>query len=341
MKILGKTTGANTKLSKLKSLSSEDEGVTRVKAFMAIVKVEPAVGKADARSNYTNVDLHYVEDQRKNLLNNFNSLKQELSSCKSKLSDLKNTKVDNISLQHEIFRLNLDNESLIDEVSDLKKVIEKWTSSKVILDQLLIEQVHGNIVRALGGRGKRKETSSSKEVLFTKSKNSSSKIALEITSNTKSDCDIRNLYLPFLNSQGLSPLVFLTVAASRSLRVKISRPHAHPQRLYMMNGKLKTIKKYHVIGNVEGRLLASFQDLEHEGREQDRKAGIMIKDKDLEIFSSPRQIKAKDHDVRDLSWTLDNTDLECSMPIVPPLPCTVVLGDTIIVDIDLPFGRAI
>ncbi|GJY12129.1 hypothetical protein Tco_0381438, partial [Tanacetum coccineum] len=41
--------------------------------------------------------------------------------------------------------------------------IEKWTSSKVILDQLLIEQVLRNIVRALGGKGKRKETSSSKE----------------------------------------------------------------------------------------------------------------------------------------------------------------------------------
>ncbi|GKB79099.1 hypothetical protein Tco_0945994 [Tanacetum coccineum] len=32
--------------------------------------------------------------------------------------------------------------------------------------------------------------------------------------------------------------------------------------------------------------------------------------------------------------TLDSTDLECSMPIDPPLPCTDVLGD-VIVDIDL------
>nr|GEX45776.1 hypothetical protein [Tanacetum cinerariifolium] len=123
-----------------------------VKAFMAITEDGPAVGKADARSDYTNLDLHYVEDQRKNLLSKFNSLKQELSLCKSKFSDLKNTKVENISLQHEVSRLNLDNESLRDKVSDLKKVIEKWTSSKVILDQLLIEQVLGNIVHALGGR---------------------------------------------------------------------------------------------------------------------------------------------------------------------------------------------
>nr|GEX22657.1 retrovirus-related Pol polyprotein from transposon TNT 1-94 [Tanacetum cinerariifolium] len=133
-------------------ISSEDEGVTKVKTFMAIAKVDPAVGKDDARSgqwveitmkkvqqlismndgderkhvlDYIYVDLHYVEDQRKNLLSKFNSLNQELSSCKSELVDLKDTKVQNISLQHKISRLNLDNESLRDEVSDLKKVIKK------------------------------------------------------------------------------------------------------------------------------------------------------------------------------------------------------------------------
>ncbi|GJW46505.1 retrovirus-related pol polyprotein from transposon TNT 1-94 [Tanacetum coccineum] len=63
-------------------LSFEDEGVTRVKAFMAIAADELAVGKADARSAH------------------------------------------NLSLQNEITRLKLDNESLRDEVPDLKKVEE-------------------------------------------------------------------------------------------------------------------------------------------------------------------------------------------------------------------------
>nr|GEV22998.1 hypothetical protein [Tanacetum cinerariifolium] len=76
-------------------VSSDDEGSTKIKAFMAIAKDEPFVGKADARSgqwvdiimkkvhrflsmtdaderkhvlNYTYIDLHYVEDQRKNLI---------------------------------------------------------------------------------------------------------------------------------------------------------------------------------------------------------------------------------------------------------------------------------
>nr|GFB43548.1 retrovirus-related Pol polyprotein from transposon TNT 1-94 [Tanacetum cinerariifolium] len=72
--------------------------VTKVKAFMASAEDEPSVGKNDAKSgqwvkitmkkvqrlismtdgderkhvlDYTHVDLHYVKDQRKNLLNKF------------------------------------------------------------------------------------------------------------------------------------------------------------------------------------------------------------------------------------------------------------------------------
>ncbi|GJT69207.1 hypothetical protein Tco_1028493 [Tanacetum coccineum] len=98
--------------------------------------------------DYTHVNLHYVEDQRKNLLGKFNSLNQELSSCKSELNDLRNTKTLNLSLQDEITKLSLENESLKDEISNLKKVIEKWTCSRVTLDQLLSEQIPGNISKA-------------------------------------------------------------------------------------------------------------------------------------------------------------------------------------------------
>ncbi|GJV68299.1 hypothetical protein Tco_1483808, partial [Tanacetum coccineum] len=124
----------------------EDEGTTTVKGFMATSEDEVVVGKTYARSSqwveitmkkvhrlftmndgderkhvldYTKVDCHCVEDQRKILLN-------------------------------KLPRLNLDNESLKDEIFDLKKVIEKWNSSIVTLDKLLIEQVPVNIVCALG-----------------------------------------------------------------------------------------------------------------------------------------------------------------------------------------------
>ncbi|GJY88863.1 hypothetical protein Tco_0503491 [Tanacetum coccineum] len=98
------------------SLSSKDEGVTRVKAFMAIAEDETAVGKAYARS------------------------------------------------------------------------------------------VPGNIVRALGGRGKRKEAISPNEVLFTKADESPSKTALEITSDYKSECDNQDPLPPLPKLTGAEPI---------------------------------------------------------------------------------------------------------------------------------------
>nr|GEU55429.1 retrovirus-related Pol polyprotein from transposon TNT 1-94 [Tanacetum cinerariifolium] len=139
------------------SVSSDDEVSIKIRAFMAIAKDEPSVEKTDARLgqwvditmkkvhrllfmtdgderkhglDYTHVDLHYVEDQRKNL-----------------------------------------------------------TCSKVILDQLLPEQVPRNIVKALSRKGRRKEKISSKEVVFTKADESSSTLAPEFTSDSESKCD--------------------------------------------------------------------------------------------------------------------------------------------------------
>nr|GEY24383.1 hypothetical protein [Tanacetum cinerariifolium] len=97
-------------LANQKKILQEDEGVTKVKAFMAIVEDEPFFGKGDAKLgqwveitmkkvhrllsmtndderkhalDYTHVNLHYVEDLRKNFLSKFNSLNQELLSSKS------------------------------------------------------------------------------------------------------------------------------------------------------------------------------------------------------------------------------------------------------------------
>ncbi|GJT63321.1 retrovirus-related pol polyprotein from transposon TNT 1-94 [Tanacetum coccineum] len=125
------------------SVSSKDEGVTKVNVYMDIDENEPSVGKGDARSDYTHVDIHYVEEQRKNLLIKFNSLNQELSS------------------------------------------------------------LSGNIVHALGGRGKKKDTISSKEVLFFKEIESLSETIPKITSNSEFECD---------NLEPLPPLPKLTKA---------------------------------------------------------------------------------------------------------------------------------
>ncbi|GJR16143.1 retrovirus-related pol polyprotein from transposon TNT 1-94 [Tanacetum coccineum] len=127
-----------------------DEGSTKIRAFMAIAEDEPSVGKADARLgqlvditmkkvyrllsmtdgderkhalDYTHVDLHYVEDQRKNLVNN------------------------------------------------------------------LIYLIKNYPCITLGGKGKRKEKISSKEVVFTKAGESSYVLAPEITFDSESECD--------------------------------------------------------------------------------------------------------------------------------------------------------
>ncbi|GJU47659.1 hypothetical protein Tco_1204925 [Tanacetum coccineum] len=63
------------------------------------------------------------------------------------------------------------------------------TCSKVTLDQLLSEHKPDNIVKALGGRGKRKDKISSKEVIFTKADESSFMSIPEITSDSESECE--------------------------------------------------------------------------------------------------------------------------------------------------------
>ncbi|GJV35729.1 retrovirus-related pol polyprotein from transposon TNT 1-94 [Tanacetum coccineum] len=79
------------------------------------------------------------------------------------------------------------------------------TSSKVTLDQLLTEQVPGNIVCALGGRGKKKDTISSKDVLFSKADESPFETAPEITSDSEFECDIQEPLPPLPKLLGAEP----------------------------------------------------------------------------------------------------------------------------------------
>ncbi|GJT40401.1 hypothetical protein Tco_0940266 [Tanacetum coccineum] len=120
-------------------VSSEDEGTTRIRAFMAIAEDEPSVGKANARSG------QWVD------------------------------------------------------------ITMKKTCSKVTLDQLLYEQIRGNIVKDLGGKGRRKENNSSKEVLFFKANVSTSESAPMITSDSEDDSDIQEPLPPHPKLTGADP----------------------------------------------------------------------------------------------------------------------------------------
>nr|GEU96439.1 retrovirus-related Pol polyprotein from transposon TNT 1-94 [Tanacetum cinerariifolium] len=81
----------------------------------------------------------------------------------------------------------------------------KKTYSKVTFDQLLFEQILGNIVKALGGKSRKKEKNPSKETLFTKADVSTSESALMITSDSEDDSDIQEPLLPLLNLTGADP----------------------------------------------------------------------------------------------------------------------------------------
>ncbi|GJW64007.1 retrovirus-related pol polyprotein from transposon TNT 1-94 [Tanacetum coccineum] len=175
-------------------VSLEDEETTRIRAFMVIAEDEPSVGKANARFGQW---------------------------------------VDITVKKNEVIRVNLENESLKDEISKLKRVIEK---GKVTLDQLLFEQIPGNIVKALRGKGRRKENNPSKEVLFSKADVSTSESAPMITSDSEDDSDIQ---------EPLPPLPKLTEAdpsgASKSL-ISLSDLTANMADL-TLNTASKKIKK--------------------------------------------------------------------------------------------------
>ncbi|GJU61415.1 hypothetical protein Tco_1243250 [Tanacetum coccineum] len=84
--------------------------------------------------NVVNEDLPQLLDSRRgSLITNVPAFDvDDFTNWKDRyeLIDFKNTKAYKLFLQNKISRLNLDNESLRNEVFDLKKVIEKWTSSK-------------------------------------------------------------------------------------------------------------------------------------------------------------------------------------------------------------------
>ncbi|GJR97013.1 hypothetical protein Tco_0269187 [Tanacetum coccineum] len=67
--------------------------------------------------------------------------------------------------------------------------ISKWECSSYGRALALHARGTGNIICVVGGRGKRKDTISLKEVVFTKADESPSKAAHVITSDTESECD--------------------------------------------------------------------------------------------------------------------------------------------------------
>ncbi|GJW72274.1 hypothetical protein Tco_0129191 [Tanacetum coccineum] len=128
----------------------------------------------------------------------------------SELCNQKNIVSINYSLQNEVIRINPENESLKDEISDLKKVIEKWTCSKVTLDQLHSEQILDDIVKALGGRV------SPAYVIKKKTKNKSPGV-LESCFDKKADSSTEQLLLTLMKKvKGLKKKIEIPSGTSPS-----------------------------------------------------------------------------------------------------------------------------
>nr|GEW67153.1 hypothetical protein [Tanacetum cinerariifolium] len=85
--------------------------------------------------------------------------------------------------------------AIVEDEPSVERMMHDLDNGKVTLDQLLSKQIPGNIVKALGGKGRRKENNS--KVLRTKADVSTSEPALMITSHFEDDND-NLVHLPFL-----------------------------------------------------------------------------------------------------------------------------------------------
>ena len=77
--------------------------------------------------NYICVDLKFVEEQRLNLLSKYNNLVLELNKCRDELLVLKQTKLENITLQIQNTEILKQNHALQNELNKEKAVIESRT----------------------------------------------------------------------------------------------------------------------------------------------------------------------------------------------------------------------
>ncbi|GJT67574.1 retrovirus-related pol polyprotein from transposon TNT 1-94 [Tanacetum coccineum] len=133
---------------------------------------------------------------------------------------------------------------------------EPLTCSKVTLDQLLSEQVSGNIVKALGGKGRRKENNFSKEVVFTKADEFSSEPAPNITSDSKTDCDTQEPLHALPKLIGAEPLTYVikkTEPKVQTVQISCSKKKASPstkQLLLTLMEEVKGIKDHIKIPSV-------------------------------------------------------------------------------------------
>ncbi|GJR53025.1 hypothetical protein Tco_1403546 [Tanacetum coccineum] len=189
-----------------RSMSSDDNDVTKVKALIALTNEERVfVGKESARNgdwikismkkvhtllemednddrksflDYLCIDLNYIEEHINNLMSKHRNLIQELNTCKEQFSVLKQAKLDLLTMQHVNTEILKENQNLRNELKELTSITEAWLNNSNKVNQCTSKQIPTQKKKILGIDQLTKDTSSSrpKYLVFVKSSTNNSKV---------------------------------------------------------------------------------------------------------------------------------------------------------------------
>ncbi|GJU95266.1 retrovirus-related pol polyprotein from transposon TNT 1-94 [Tanacetum coccineum] len=156
---------------------------TKVKISIRKVHTLLEIKDNDDRKNYLDylcIDLNYVEEQRNNLLSKHRNLVQKLNTCKEQLLDLKQAKLDFITMQHVNTEILNENKNLRKELKELTSITETWLNSSNKLNQFISEQIPTQKKRIMGVDQLTEDPSSSrqKDLVFVKSSGDDTKVSI-------------------------------------------------------------------------------------------------------------------------------------------------------------------
>nr|GEY66546.1 hypothetical protein [Tanacetum cinerariifolium] len=110
-------------------VSSDDNEMVKVKIFMALADDESGdVGKESVRNGeWAKISMR--KEQRNNLVIKHRDIVQELNTCKEKLLELKQTKLDFLTMQHVTIKILKENQNLRKELKELTEITKTWLKS--------------------------------------------------------------------------------------------------------------------------------------------------------------------------------------------------------------------
>ncbi|GJZ64671.1 retrovirus-related pol polyprotein from transposon TNT 1-94 [Tanacetum coccineum] len=112
---------------------------------------EEEVSDEEEVTQYINIDLNFVKEQRLNLLSKYIKMVFELNKCRDELLILKQVKLDAVTFQIQNTELIKLNHALQEQLKEEKKINEKWLTSSKKVSQCISEQIPHQKKKVLGG----------------------------------------------------------------------------------------------------------------------------------------------------------------------------------------------